>query len=81
MPEMDGYEAASAIRMAERNGSGRHVPIIALTAHAMKGDREASLAAGMDGYVSKPIKTAELREALESAAAAKNTTAAPDWNR
>ncbi|MGE0606213.1 MAG: response regulator [Pirellulales bacterium] len=64
MPEMDGLEAASAIRQREEQ-TGMHVPIIALTAHAMKGDREQCLAAGMDGYVSKPIRSAELLAAME----------------
>jgi signal transduction histidine kinase/DNA-binding response OmpR family regulator len=63
MPEMDGFEATAHIRAQEKQ-SGRHLPIIALTAHAMKGDREQCLAAGMDGYVSKPIQEKELLEAL-----------------
>ena len=64
MPEMDGFEATSVIR--EREGdSGAHMPIIALTAHAMKGDKERCLAAGMDGYLSKPIRSQELDEVLE----------------
>jgi TMAO reductase system sensor TorS len=64
MPEMNGLEAARAIRRAER-GSGRHIPILAMTAHAMKGDRERCLASGMDGYVSKPIRSQELLDALQ----------------
>jgi PAS domain S-box-containing protein len=59
MPEMDGFEATAAIREKEK-GTGRHVPIIALTARAMKGDREMCLTAGMDGYVAKPLKAEEL---------------------
>jgi CheY-like chemotaxis protein len=65
MPEMDGYEATSAIRAGEKS-TGRHMPIIALTAHAMKGARERCLEAGMDSYVSKPLQPRALFEALES---------------
>ncbi len=64
MPEMDGFEATTAIRQQERE-TGRHVPIIAMTAHAMQGDRERCLEAGMDGYVSKPIHARELLAAIE----------------
>jgi CheY-like chemotaxis protein len=62
MPEMDGYAATAVIRERERNGS--HIPIIALTANAMKGAEEACLRAGMDGYISKPVNSDELRETL-----------------
>src|ERR1051326_3288638 len=64
MPEMDGFEATRAIREAERI-SGKHLPIIALTAHAMKEDEDRCLAAGMDCYLSKPVRPAELSAILE----------------
>jgi two-component system sensor histidine kinase/response regulator len=64
MPEMDGLEAAATIRASERK-TGRHLPIIALTAHAMKGDRERCLEAGMDGYLAKPIRAKQLMETIE----------------
>ncbi|MFN4258308.1 MAG: response regulator [Gemmataceae bacterium] len=63
MPEMDGLEATALIRLLERE-LGRHVPIVAMTAHAMKSDQERCLAAGMDGYVSKPIQARELFAAM-----------------
>jgi CheY-like chemotaxis protein len=65
MPEMDGLETTAAIRNREQS-SGRHMPIIAMTAHAMRGDRERCLAAGMDGYISKPIVSTELLESIEA---------------
>jgi len=64
MPEMDGFEATAAIREHEQH-SGSRMPIIAMTAHAMQGDRERCLAAGMDDYVVKPIKSADLQAAIE----------------
>jgi len=63
MPVMDGLDATAAIRKSEET-TGRHVPIVAMTAHAMKGDRERCLAAGMDGYVAKPIRSSELENAI-----------------
>jgi CheY-like chemotaxis protein len=65
MPEMDGFEATAAIRENEKS-TGKHIPIIAMTAHAMKGDRERCLAAGMDAYVSKPVQFDELIQVTES---------------
>jgi signal transduction histidine kinase/CheY-like chemotaxis protein len=65
MPEMDGFEATAAIR-AEEGRTGAHLPIIAMTAHAMKGDRERCLQGGMDGYICKPIQANELLDAIES---------------
>jgi CheY-like chemotaxis protein len=65
MPEMDGFQATADIRERERD-NGNHLHVIALTAHAMKGDRERCLAAGMDGYLAKPIRPRELDELLES---------------
>ena len=70
MPEMDGLEASTAIRESEKN-TGRHIPIIALTAHAMKGDRERCIKAGMDEYVSKPISPDALLKAIHSLVAGK----------
>ncbi len=66
MPEMDGFEATSKIR--EREGDGRHSHIVALTANAMRGDREQCLAAGMDDYIAKPVKVDTLRQAMRRAA-------------
>jgi signal transduction histidine kinase/DNA-binding response OmpR family regulator/HPt (histidine-containing phosphotransfer) domain-containing protein len=69
MPDMDGFETTAAIRERE-SLAGTHVRIVAMTAHAMKGDRERCLAAGMDGYLSKPISSRELYEAVEGAGVA-----------
>jgi len=66
MPEVDGIEATFAIRERERLQEGKHIHILAMTAHAMTGDRERCLQAGMDGYISKPIEVNELVEALEN---------------
>jgi len=65
MPEVDGLQTTKAIRERERVAGG-HVPVIAMTAYALKGDRERCLEAGMDGYVSKPIRPAELLQALQA---------------
>jgi CheY-like chemotaxis protein/HPt (histidine-containing phosphotransfer) domain-containing protein len=67
MPEMDGFEATRMIRQAEEH-TRRHVTIIAMTANAMQGDREACLQAGMDDYISKPVNIESLRQALEQVA-------------
>jgi len=64
MPEMDGFEATAAIREKEKT-SGNHLPVIAMTAHAMVGDKERCLEAGMDDYISKPIRGEELSELLK----------------
>jgi CheY-like chemotaxis protein len=66
MPEMDGFEATAVIRAKEEQ-TGTHVPIIAMTAHALKGDRERCLEAGMDEYVAKPIHAEQLFDAIERA--------------
>jgi CheY-like chemotaxis protein len=65
MPQMDGFQTTAAIRR-EEVGTGRHRPIIGLTAHAMRGDRERCLQAGMDDYLAKPIRAEELKRLLES---------------
>ena len=65
MPVMGGFEATAAVRELEK-GTGKHIPIVALTARSMKGDRERCLAAGMDGYIGKPIHSEELFEQIEA---------------
>jgi CheY-like chemotaxis protein len=84
MPEIGGFEATAAIRAREAEAGG-HLPIIAMTAHAMKGDRERCLAAGMDGYIAKPIQAHELLEVIERTVAApppaaSDEEAAVDWS-
>jgi two-component system sensor histidine kinase/response regulator len=68
MPEMDGFEATTIIRAKEK-ATGGHIPIIAMTAHAMKGDRDRCLDEGMDGYIAKPIRARDLYETIEMTAA------------
>jgi CheY-like chemotaxis protein len=67
MPEMDGLEAVKRLRDKEKR-TGMHLPIIAVTAHAMKGDRELCLAVGMDDYVSKPVRPQQLIAVVEALA-------------
>ncbi|MBB5059294.1 signal transduction histidine kinase/DNA-binding response OmpR family regulator/ligand-binding sensor domain-containing protein [Granulicella aggregans] len=77
MPEMDGIEATSRIRQEER-GTSNHIPVIAMTAHAMKGDRERCLAAGMDEYVSKPINASKLELAIATVIRQRNPARTAD---
>ena len=74
MPDMNGFEATAAIRGRERE-TGNHLPIIAMTAHAMPEDRERCIAAGMDSYIAKPLKVAELIEVLERLSGSEVTSA------
>jgi len=65
MPEMDGYQATAVIRDPSSSVQNHRVPVIAMTAHAMTGDREKCLQAGMDDYLAKPIQPVELSKMLE----------------
>jgi len=76
MPEMNGWEATQAIREKEKI-TGAHIPIVAMTAHAMKGDEERCLAAGMDAYLTKPIRTQELLAVLDEVGSHKVGTQVP----
>jgi len=76
MPEINGFEATALIREREK-GTGKHIPIIALTAHAMKGDRERCIAAGMDDYVWKPIEPQSLFHVIETAIRQLETVVVP----
>jgi CheY-like chemotaxis protein len=76
MPEMDGLEATTAVRQREKS-TGAHLPIVAMTAHAMKGDREQCLAAGMDGYIAKPLNPEEFFAVLEGLVPASGPPSSP----
>jgi len=78
MPEMDGLEATRALRKLE-SAVGARTPILALTAHAMKGDRERRLSAGMDGYLSKPVSPTRLMETVNAYARSGAWSGAPGW--
>jgi CheY-like chemotaxis protein len=79
MPEMDGLEATATLREKEkRDGRGAHLPVVALTAHAVKGDEERCRAAGMDDYLAKPIRTNELEKILEKYAVLRSESANAD---
>ncbi len=85
MPEMDGLSATAAIRKSEKH-NGNHLPIFAMTAHAMKGDRERCLAAGMDGYICKPVRFSDIEETLaglirENVNSSQAVTKVESWNR
>src|SRR4029077_939470 len=77
MPVMDGFKATAAIRAKEKLIGG-HIPIIAMTAHALTADQERCIAAGMDAYVSKPIRTSELFSTIENMLSNKDSATASD---
>jgi CheY-like chemotaxis protein len=79
MPDMDGLEAAATIREQERLHGG-HIPIIAMTAHAIKGFSQQCLEAGMDDYITKPIKPDEMYRVVESIASEALTATKEEWN-
>jgi two-component system, sensor histidine kinase and response regulator len=80
MPELDGFAATAEIRRREQS-SGEHLPIVAITAHALKGDRERCLAAGMDGYIAKPVKFELVQQEIERLCGAPAPVpAAPAWD-
>jgi CheY-like chemotaxis protein len=78
MPELDGLAATAEIRRREQ-GTGAHLPIVAMTAHALKGDRERCLAAGMDGYVSKPVNFELVQQEIERLCGAPAPRSASSW--
>jgi two-component system, sensor histidine kinase and response regulator len=80
MPVMDGFETTRSLRLREE-GAGGHLPIVAMTAYAIKGDRERCLASGFDAYISKPIDSASLYEIVERLGHAPAATALATWNR
>jgi len=80
MPEMDGYRATQFIRRQEQN-TLRHIPVIAMTAHAMKGDRERCLESGMDGYVAKPINSAVLFQTIRTVLFELNSSSSATFNQ
>jgi signal transduction histidine kinase/DNA-binding response OmpR family regulator len=80
MPEMDGWETIAEIRKGEAVRGG-HIPVVAVTAHSMSGDRERCLAAGMDDYLSKPIRADGLRHVLEKFAGPARRSASPVWDQ